>query len=64
MDYLYLFIKFFSLCQIFDPANARFEVPIETSKSSSKPTVTDYLIFIKKNPFSIAIKRLSTGAIL
>ncbi|KAK8792779.1 hypothetical protein WA158_004943 [Blastocystis sp. Blastoise] len=48
--------------KITDSEKARFEIPIELSKSEEKPENIDYSVDYKEETFSINVSRVSTGA--
>ncbi|XP_071953702.1 lysosomal alpha-glucosidase-like isoform X1 [Antedon mediterranea] len=50
--------------KIYDPANARYEVPIKTPKVTKKVNVTDYDVKFKMNPFAISVIRKSNNKVL
>ena len=50
--------------RIYDPANKRFEVPLEVPVIETKVNVTDYEVSLNQVPFAILIKRKSTGMTL
>jgi hypothetical protein len=50
--------------QIYDPKNARFEVPIPTPPPGPKVNVTDYDISFRQVPFGLKVTRKSTNTVL
>ncbi|GFR99066.1 lysosomal alpha-glucosidase [Elysia marginata] len=48
--------------KIFDPANARFEPPVEVPKGSKFVSNPQYKVKVTESPFNIVITRASTGA--
>jgi lysosomal alpha-glucosidase len=50
--------------KIYDPANKRYEVPLEVPVVTKKAGMTDYEVVVKTKPFSILVTRKSTGVIL
>ncbi|XP_042307662.1 lysosomal alpha-glucosidase [Sceloporus undulatus] len=47
-----------------DPANKRYEVPLETPQSSNKASSTLYSIHFSADPFGLVILRTSSGHVL
>lgn len=50
--------------RIYDPANKRYEVPLQVPSVEKKANVTDYDVKVNQNPFSILITRKSSGVTL
>ena len=50
--------------RIYDPANKRYEVPIQVPVVEKKADTTDYNVVVNSKPFSIAVTRKSTGVTL
>ncbi len=50
--------------KIYDPANKRYEVPLEVPVVTKKADMTDYEVIVKSKPFSILVTRKSTGVTL
>ena len=50
--------------RIYDPANKRYEVPLEVPIVEKKAEMTDYDVVVKSNPFSLLVTRKSTGVTL
>ncbi|GFR99078.1 lysosomal alpha-glucosidase [Elysia marginata] len=48
--------------KIFDPANARFEPPVEVPKGAKAVSNPQYKVKVTESPFNIVITRASTGA--
>jgi len=50
--------------RIYDPANKRYEVPLQVPAVENKADMTDYNVVINSKPFSIVFTRKSTGVTL
>jgi lysosomal alpha-glucosidase len=50
--------------KIYDPANKRYEVPLDVPVVTKKADMTDYEVVVKSKPFSILVTRKSTGVTL
>jgi lysosomal alpha-glucosidase len=50
--------------RIYDPANKRYEVPLEVPVVEKKVDMTDYNVVVNSKPFSLLITRKSTGVVL
>ena len=50
--------------RIYDPANKRYEVPIQVPVIEKKVDMTDYNVMVNSKPFSIVVTRKSTGVTL
>jgi lysosomal alpha-glucosidase len=50
--------------KIYDPANKRYEVPLQVPVVEKKADMTDYDVVVKSKPFSILVTRKSTGVTL
>lgn len=50
--------------RIYDPANKRYEVPIQVPVVEKKADITDYNVVVNSKPFSLVVTRKSTGVIL
>ena len=50
--------------KIYDPANKRYEVPIETPDVQTKSSSLDYDVAFSDFPFGVAVTRKSTGAVV
>jgi lysosomal alpha-glucosidase len=50
--------------KIYDPANKRYEVPLDVPVVQKKADMTDYEVVVKSKPFALVVSRKSTGAIL
>ena len=50
--------------RIYDPANKRYEVPLEVPVVEKKADMTDYNVVVKSKPFSLVVTRKSTGVTL
>jgi lysosomal alpha-glucosidase len=50
--------------RIYDPANKRYEVPLQVPIIENKADMTDYNVVINSIPFSIVVTRKSTGVTL
>lgn len=50
--------------RIYDPADKRYEVPLQVPIVENKANMTDYNVVINSKPFSIVVTRKSTNATL
>jgi len=50
--------------RIYDPADKRYEVPLQVPIVENKADMTDYNVVINSKPFSIVVTRKSTNATL
>ncbi|XP_014672592.1 PREDICTED: lysosomal alpha-glucosidase-like [Priapulus caudatus] len=50
--------------KIYDPNEKRYEVPIETPRVAKAANVTDYIVTVRKMPFSFKVTRRSTQTVL
>jgi lysosomal alpha-glucosidase len=50
--------------KIYDPANKRYEVPLEVPVVEKKADMTDYNVVVNSKPFSLLVTRKSTGVVL
>jgi lysosomal alpha-glucosidase len=50
--------------RIYDPANKRYEVPLQVPVVENKADMTDYNVVVNSKPFSLVVTRKSTGVTL
>ena len=50
--------------QIYDPANKRYEVPIQTPKMGQKPSNVNYAVRFFQRPFGIEVTRVQDGSVM